>query len=216
MSEKRFVTGQASALRIDNLDTDQIMPKQFLRGIDKSGLVDGLLYDLRFDKHGGVRPEFVLNKPERAGTSILIGGANFGCGSSREHAVWGLLQYGIQAVVAPSFGEIFYSNAMGNRLLLVQLNAEDIEAMMALADRPDAPEMRIDVASRTVSFGEVQATFPLSQRHQTMFLQGVDVIGLSLSYQEEIDAFAKTHWEQQPWVRDVARRMKDRMTAVAD
>lgn len=214
MSEKRFVKGQASALRIDNLDTDQIMPKQFLRGIDKSGLVDGLLYDLRFDKSGAVRPDFVLNRPERAGNSILIGGSNFGCGSSREHAVWGLLQYGIQAVVAPSFGEIFYSNAMGNRLLLVQLSPEEVEAMMAVADRTDAPEMHIDVATRKVRFGEVQADFPISQRHQTMFLQGVDVIGLTLSYQEEIDAFSKAHWEKQPWVRDVARRMKDRISAV--
>lgn len=214
MSEKRFVKGQASALRIDNLDTDQIMPKQFLRGIDKSGLVEGLLYDLRFDKSGAVRPDFVLNRPERAGNSILIGGSNFGCGSSREHAVWGLLQYGIQAVVAPSFGEIFYSNAMGNRLLLVQLSPEEVEAMMAVADRTDAPEMHIDVATRKVRFGEVQADFPISQRHQTMFLQGVDVIGLTLSYQEEIDAFSKAHWEKQPWVRDVARRMKDRISAV--
>lgn len=214
MSEKRFVKGQASALRIDNLDTDQIMPKQFLRGIDKSGLVEGLLYDLRFDKSGAVRPDFVLNRPERAGNSILIGGSNFGCGSSREHAVWGLLQYGIQAVVAPSFGEIFYSNAMGNRLLLVQLSPEEVEAMMAVADRTDAPEMHIDVATRKVRFGEVQADFPISQRHQTMFLQGVDVIGLTLSYQEEIDAFSKAHWEKQPWLRDVARRMKDRISAV--
>ncbi len=214
MSEKRFVKGQASALRIDNLDTDQIMPKQFLRGIDKSGLVEGLLYDLRFDKSGAVRPDFVLNRPERAGNSILIGGSNFGCGSSREHAVWGLLQYGIQAVVAPSFGEIFYSNAMGNRLLLVQLSPEEVEAMMAVADRTDAPEMHIDVATRKVRLGEVQADFPISQRHQTMFLQGVDVIGLTLSYQEEIDAFSKAHWEKQPWVRDVARRMKDRISAV--
>ncbi len=214
MSEKQFVSGRASALRIDNLDTDQIMPKQFLRGIDKSGLVEGLLYDLRFDKRGEKRPEFVLNRPERASTSILIGGSNFGCGSSREHAVWGMLQYGIQAIVAPSFGEIFYSNAMGNRLLLVQLSVKDIEEMMALAEQPDAPEMRIDVAGQRVSYGDVQADFPISQRHRTMFLQGVDVIGMTLSFQSEIEAFAKTHWERQPWIRDVARRMKDQITAV--
>lgn len=214
MSEKRFVKGQASALRIDNLDTDQIMPKQFLRGIDKSGLVEGLLYDLRFDKSGAIRPEFLLNRPERSGTRILIGGSNFGCGSSREHAVWGLLQYGIQAVVAPSFGEIFYSNAMGNRLLLVQLSPEEIEAMMALADRPDAPEMSIDVGTKKVSFGDIHTDFVISQRHQSMFLQGVDVIGMTLSYHDEIDAFAKAHWAEQPWIRDVARRMKDRIAAV--
>lgn len=213
MSEKQFIEGQAAALRIDNLDTDQIMPKQFLRGIDKSGLVEGLLYDLRFDKNGVARSDFVLNRPENARTSILIGGSNFGCGSSREHAVWGLLQYGIQAVVAPSFGEIFYSNAMGNRLLLVQLPSEEIEAMMEVADRPDAPEMNIDVAARKVSFGGMQAEFPISQRHQTMFLQGVDVIGMTLSYQDEIDALANELWAKQPWIRDVARRMKNHLTA---
>ncbi|MCZ3141027.1 3-isopropylmalate dehydratase small subunit, partial [Acinetobacter baumannii] len=89
--------------------------------MDKSGLAQGLLYDLRFDAQGMPRTQFVLNRPEYAGTSMLIGGSNFGCGSSREHAVWGLQQYGIRAVIAPSFGEIFYSNAMNNRLLLVML-----------------------------------------------------------------------------------------------
>lgn len=103
---------------------------------------------------------------------------------------------------------------MGNRLLLVQLSPEEIEAMMAIADRPDAPQMSIDVAIKKVSIGDVQADFPISQRHQAMFLQGVDVIGLTLSYQDEIDAFSAAHWEKQPWVRDVACRMKDRISAV--
>jgi len=103
---------------------------------------------------------------------------------------------------------------MGNRLLLVQLKPEKIEAMMAVTDLPDAPEMSIDVATREVTFGDVQAEFTISERHQTMFLQGVDVIGLTLSYQDEIDAFSKAHWEKQPWIRDVARRMKDRLAAV--
>ena len=211
MATDRTITGQATALRIDNLDTDQIMPKQFLRGIDKSGLAQGLLYDLRFDKSGEPRPECALNHPDRAGTRVLLGGSNFGCGSSREHAVWGLLQYGIQAVVAPSFGEIFYSNAMGNRLLLVQLDPQTIEAMMDLADGAEAPPMQIDVASRKVTYGPIQAEFPISQRHQTMFLQGVDVIGLTLNHQEEIHAFAESHWAKQPWVRDVAKRMKEHL-----
>jgi len=212
MSEKKLITGRAAAVRIDNLDTDQIMPKQFLRGIDKAGLSEGLLYDLRYDKHGRLRSEFVLNKPQFAETSILIGGSNFGCGSSREHAVWGMLQYGIQAIVAPSFGEIFYSNAMGNRLLLVQLPVEKIEAMMNLADASDSPQMNIDIAKRHVTFGDEQADFDISARHQSMFLQGVDVIGLTLTYKDEIEAFQRSHWEQQPWVHDVSRRMKERLT----
>jgi 3-isopropylmalate/(R)-2-methylmalate dehydratase small subunit len=211
MSEKQLIMGRAAAVRIDNLDTDQIMPKQFLRGIDKSGLSEGLLYDLRFDKQGRERDDFVLNKPEFTGTNILIGGSNFGCGSSREHAVWGMLQYGIQAIVAPSFGEIFYSNAMGNRLLLVQLPVEKIEAMMGLADEPNAPQMSIDIAKRQVTYGDLQADFAISARHQSMFLQGVDVIGLTLTYQDDIDAFQQAHWQQQPWIHNVSLRMKEHL-----
>lgn len=212
MSEKQLITGRAAAVRIDNLDTDQIMPKQFLRGIDKAGLSEGLLYDLRYDKKGQQRSNFVLNKSQFMDANILIGGSNFGCGSSREHAVWGMLQYGIQAIVAPSFGEIYYSNAMGNRLLLVQLPVEKIEAMMDLADTPDAPQMSIDIAQRHVTFGSQQAEFTISARHQSMFLQGVDVIGLTLTYKDDIEAFQQKHWERQPWIRDVSRRMKEQLT----
>ena len=211
MPEQTLISGHAAALRIDNLDTDQIMPKQFLRGIDKAGLSEGLLYDLRHGPQGQRNGGFVLNQPQHAHTRILIGGSNFGCGSSREHAVWGLLQYGIQAIVAPSFGEIFYSNAMGNRLLLVQLPVEKVEAMMDVADAPGAPDMSIDIARRTVAFGGEQASFSLSARHQAMFLQGVDVIGMTLTLQADIDAFAQRHWQQQPWLRDVARRMRQRL-----
>ncbi len=119
VASEKTIAGVAAALPIANLDTDQIMPKQFLRGIDKSGLDKGVLYDLRFDGEGKPRADFVLNRPEYAGCQILVAAENFGCGSSREHAVWGLLQFGIRAVIAPSFGEIFHSNAMNNGLLLV-------------------------------------------------------------------------------------------------
>ncbi len=118
MSLLTTIEGRALPLPIENLDTDQIMPKQFLRGIDKAGLARGLLYDLRYDAQGVAREDSVLNDARYEGAAVLLGGANFGCGSSREHAVWGLLQYGFAAVIAPSFAEIFYSNAMNNRLLL--------------------------------------------------------------------------------------------------
>ena len=120
-----LIRGRAARLDIANLDTDQIMPKQFLRGIDKAGLDKGVLYDLRFDGQGRLRPDFVLNRPGFAGVDLLLAGANFGCGSSREHAVWGMQQFGFKAVVASSFGEIFYSNAMNNRLLLAMVSPED-------------------------------------------------------------------------------------------
>ena len=215
MAEANVIRGKAAALRIDNLDTDQIMPKQFLRGIDKSGLAGGLLYDLRFDSAGRRKDGFVLNRTEYAGSKVLLGGFNFGCGSSREHAVWGLLQFGIQAVIAPSFAEIFYSNAMGNRLLLVSLPQAQVEELMALSEQPDAPEITIDVRSRTVRAGDrPPVAFPISDRHRRMFMEGVDVIGLSLTLRDDIRKFAANHWRGHPWLRDVAGRMKSRIDRV--
>ena len=212
MSTIKTIQGKATPIRIDNLDTDQIMPKQFLRGIDKSGLVEGLLYDLRFDTKGQVKPDFVLNQAKYKNANLMLGGSNFGCGSSREHAVWGLLQFGVKAIIAPSFAEIFYSNAMGNQLLLVSLPTEQVEKLMQLAEQPDAPEIVIDVEKLQVTCGDLAPMhFEISKRHQEMFLKGVDVVGMSLSYIDEINAFAKAHWAQQPWVKDVAALAKSRL-----
>ena len=121
----------AAALPFDNLDTDQLMPKQFLRGIDKSGLAKGMLYNMRHRPDGTVNPDFILNRPGHEKTKILVAGPNFGCGSSREHAVWGLMQYGIRAVIAPSFGEIFYSNCFNNGLLAARVAPEAGERLLA-------------------------------------------------------------------------------------
>ncbi len=206
------IEGRAAPLAIDNLDTDQIMPKQFLHGIDKSGLAQGLLYDLRYDAAGQLRPGCVLNQPAYAGSSILVAGANFGCGSSREHAVWGLQQYGVQAVIAPSFAEIFYSNAMGNRLMLVALPQEQIDALMRDASTPGST-VRIDVDAMRVRSPSVDAPFTLSARHRRMFLERLDVIGLSLTHRAQIDAFATAHWAAHPWLRDVARGVRERLGA---
>jgi 3-isopropylmalate/(R)-2-methylmalate dehydratase small subunit len=204
MSENINIEGRAAALRIENLDTDQIIPKQFLRGIDKSGLKEGVLYDLRFDAQGQARPDFILNRSAYADASILVAGANFGCGSSREHAVWGLQQFGIRAVVASSYAEIFYSNAMNNRLLLVTLPPETIAKLMDDADDPSGNAVHIDITAQTLRNRSVQASFELMPRHRQMFLEGLDSIGLSLTYQDQIAAFAGSHWARQPWLRDVA------------
>lgn len=204
MTEHTRIKGRSAALRIENLDTDQIMPKQFLRGIDKSGLKEGLLYDLRFDAQGQARSDFVLNQPSYVGASILIGGSNFGCGSSREHAVWGLQQFGIRAVIASSFAEIFYSNAMNNRLLLVTLPPEKIAQLMDDADAPSRNTVEIDIKEQSLTSYSVQANFELMPRHLKMFLEGLDSIGLSLTYQNDISKFADQHWVRQPWLREVA------------
>lgn len=213
MSEAtHHIQGRAAAIRIENLDTDQIMPKQFLRGIDKSGLAQGLLYDLRFDPTGARRPDFVLNQLRYQGANILLGGSNFGCGSSREHAVWGLQQYGIRAVIAPSFGEIFYSNAMNNQLMLVMLPAQQVHALMEEAERDGAP-LLIDVEQRRVKSQGLDVGFTISDRHRQMFLERLDVIGLTLQQRAAIAAFAERHWRQHPWCQNVASQTRQRLQA---
>jgi 3-isopropylmalate/(R)-2-methylmalate dehydratase small subunit len=220
MSSAKTIEGIAAVIAIDNLDTDQIMPKQFLRGIDKRGLDRGLLWDLRFDASGSPRPDFVLNRPAYAGVRILIGGANFGCGSSREHAVWGLQQFGIGAVIAPSFGEIFYSNAMNNGLLAVMLPPEDVQALVDEAglhrESPDGAPLRltIDLERLQVTTPHQCLKFPLSDRHRRMLLSGTDMIGVTLAMRSEIDTFARRHWAQRPWLCDVARRARERLDGV--
>jgi 3-isopropylmalate/(R)-2-methylmalate dehydratase small subunit len=209
--QQATIEGRAAALRIENLDTDQIMPKQFLRGIDKSGLKEGLLHDLRFDAQGRPRAECVLNNEAYAGSSILVGGSNFGCGSSREHAVWGLQQFGIRAVVAPSYGEIFYSNAMNNRLLLVTLSPQEIARLMDDADDASGNAVSIDIGAQTLRSRSVQAGFELLPRHRRMFLEGLDSIGLSLTYERQIAEFARGHWARSPWLKDVAATVKARL-----
>lgn len=211
MTQPTLITGIAAPLPIANLDTDQIMPKQFLRRIDKAGLADGLLYNLRCDGQGQPRPDFVLNQAAWQGAAVLVGGPNFGCGSSREHAVWGLQQYGIQAVIASSFGEIFYGNAMNNRLLLVMLPEADIEQLTRDAATPGANGITIDLASMTVQSHSHRATFTLSERHRHMFLEGLDMIGASLLHRDAILAFAETHWQQKPWLKAVAARTRARL-----
>jgi len=211
MTNPARIRGRAAALQIENLDTDQIMPKQFLRGIDKSGLNEGLFYDLRFDTEGRPRPDFVLNQAAYAGISVLVGGSNFGCGSSREHAVWGLLQFGIRAVVAPSFAEIFFSNAMNNRLLLVTLPPDEIAKLILDTKNPAGNVVDIDVASQTLRSQSVHTGFDLAGRHRRMFLEGLDNIGLSLKYRDQINVFAAGHWQTQPWLKDVAARVRARL-----
>jgi 3-isopropylmalate/(R)-2-methylmalate dehydratase small subunit len=212
MSEHDRIEGIAAALPIANLDTDQLIPKQFLHGIDKSGLAQGLFHDLRFDGAGAPKPGFVLNRPEYQGTRILVAGANFGCGSSREHAVWSLQQYGIRAVIAPSYGEIFYSNAMNNRLLLVMLKEDEVQALLDEAGAGAGPlTIEIDVRSLTVRSPRLQASFAMSARYQRMFLEGLDMVGATLADRAGIDAFAAAHWRARPWMKDVARRTFDRL-----
>ncbi|WP_454675687.1 3-isopropylmalate dehydratase small subunit [Achromobacter pestifer] len=212
-----LIEGIAAPLPFSNLDTDQIMPKQFLRIIDKAGLDKGLLYDLRYDEHGVARPGFVLNQDAYAGASLLVAGPNFGCGSSREHAVWGLQQFGIRAVIAPSFGEIFYFNALNNGLLLVSLPAGEVDALLARVsntDTADAKRLVVDVMAGQIRAADGwTANFTLPERHRRMFAQGQDMVGASLAQLPEVERFEAAHWARHPWMKDVARTVRDRLDA---
>lgn len=211
------IEGVAAPLPYSNLDTDQIMPKQFLRIIDKAGLDQGLLYDLRFDEEGAPRPDCVLNQDAYAGVSILVAGPNFGCGSSREHAVWGLQQFGIRAVVAASFGEIFYFNALNNGLLLVTLPPAAVDALLARVSNTSVAggnRIGIDVLAGQMRAADGwTASFDLPDRHRRMFAQGQDMVGASLSQLPEVERFEARHWARFPWMKDVARQVRDRLDA---
>jgi len=202
MTRLTIIEGSAAPLPIDNLDTDQIMPKQFLRIIDKAGLADGLLYDLRFDERGERRADCVLNRSVYANARILIGGANFGCGSSREHAVWGLQQYGFRAVIAPSFAEIFYSNAMNNRLLLVQLERDTIDVLMRETIETPGAAIAIDLERQTVRAASGRRyAYPLGARHKRMVIEGMDTVDLTLDSVAAIEAFEQKRFAQHPWAQ---------------
>ena len=212
MNSKHSIAGVAAALPIANLDTDQIMPKQFLRGIDKAGLDRGVLYDLRFDGDARPRRDFVLNRAEYAGCRILVAGENFGCGSSREHAVWGLLQFGIRAVIAPSFGEIFHSNAMNNGLLLIAVPQADVDQFMQDVQTPASNQIEIDLERSQVHSRTHVAKFTMSARHRAMFLDGVDLIGASLANSEAVAGFERNHWERQPWLQSIGAVVRARVS----
>lgn len=200
---KKFttLTAVAAPIAIDNMDTDQLMPKQFLRGIDKSGLDKGLLFNRRFNPDGSVKSDFVLNKPGFEKTQILCAGPNFGCGSSREHAVWGLMQYGIRAIIAPGFGEIFYSNCFNNGLLAAKVTeAVSREIFECLSDVHPV-KLTIDIRKKEICScqGDVW-TFAIAPRHQSMLINGLDMLETTLQQVDSIARFKMMHEERYPWM----------------
>ena len=196
------ITGVAAALPQANLDTDQIMPKQFLRGVDRKGLANGLLFDLRFSAPGQPRPEFVLNQAPWNRASILVAGPNFGCGSSREHAVWGLRELGIRCVIGTSFGGIFGDNCSRNGVPAITLPADEVERLMALAADPATCEMTVDLQQQTISTPadgrSLRFEFDPLRRH--MLLNGLDPVGVTLQSADDIRSFELRHLASKPWL----------------
>ena len=195
-----IVSGAAAALPAANIDTDVIMPKQFLKGIDRTGLRDGTFFDLRFSAPGQLRPDFVLNRPEWTETRFLVVGENFGCGSSREHAVWGLLQLGIRAIVGTSFAGIFADNAANNGLLLVSLDAETVSTLGGLAADPRTNRLTVDLHAQTIaSTTRLIRRFDISPLRKDALVRGLDAIGTTLDDTAAIRTFEQQHFAANPW-----------------
>jgi 3-isopropylmalate/(R)-2-methylmalate dehydratase small subunit len=194
---------KAAPLDVANVDTDQIIPKQFLKTVDREGLAKGLFYDLRFDAAGQPKPGFVLNDPRYAGAGVLIAGDNFGCGSSREHAAWALEDYGIRCVIAPSFADIFYNNCFQNGLLPVALPEAAVRALMDEA-KGGNHVFSVDLASQTVTAPSGQQfRFEIDPSRKEKLLQGLDSIGETLQHARDIDVFEQRQALSQPWLERV-------------
>jgi 3-isopropylmalate/(R)-2-methylmalate dehydratase small subunit len=186
----RVHTGVAAPLDLPNVDTDQIIPKQFLKRVERTGFGQFLFFDWRFTAEGSPEPTFVLNEPRYAGASILLAGRNFGCGSSREHAPWALLDYGFRAVIAPTFADIFQNNCTKNGVLPVALTEGEVAELMRRAREVDEHRLTVDLERREVRDGHgFSATFKLDEFRRQCLLEGLDDIGLTLKHDSLINQF---------------------------
>ena len=195
------VTGKAAPMLAANIDTDVIMPKQFLKGIDRSGLDRGLFFDLRFLASGEPNPAFVLNQPAWQGACFLVVGPNFGCGSSREHAVWGLKQMGIRALIGSRFAGIFYDNCQRNGVLLITLDDALLQALGQTVSQPEQAQISVDLQAQQIRLADGQVIpFQIDTLRKTALLLGLDAIGSTLQRSDQIQAFERRHLATNPWL----------------
>ena len=191
---------RAAPLLEANIDTDQIIPKQFLKTVEREGLGCGLFFEWRFDEQGHEKPEFVLNKPEYKNAGILIAGENFGCGSSREHAPWALIDFGISCVIGSSFADIFTGNCANNGLLLVQLPEAQVQALQSEA-KGGNHIFTVDLEQQTVTVPSgASYRFEIDPNLKNKLLKGLDAIGETLQHEGDITAFEDRRKLIQPWV----------------
>jgi 3-isopropylmalate/(R)-2-methylmalate dehydratase small subunit len=198
MKPINVITSAAAPLPLPNIDTDQIIPKQFLKRIERTGYEDFLFYDWRynFDAAGHTTPntEFVLNKPEYKGAEILIAERNFGCGSSREHAAWAINQYGFRAVIAPTFADIFFSNAGKNGIILCRLTEEEVATLMERSTKNPRHRITINLEAQTVTDDAgFSARFEMDAFRKHCLLNGLDDIGLTLLHQNALTKYEVKH-----------------------
>jgi 3-isopropylmalate/(R)-2-methylmalate dehydratase small subunit len=201
MQPFKTLTSVAAPLPIVNVDTDMIIPKQFLKTIKRSGLGASLFYEMRFHEDGSPNPDFVLNQPAYRNAHILIAGDNFGCGSSREHAPWALLDYGIRCVISTSFADIFYNNCFKNGILPIQVSKKELEALMDDASRGSNATLTVDLEKQVIEGPDGgQIAFEIDPFRKHCLLHGLDDIGLTMEKVQQIDKFEKTQSEARPWV----------------
>ena len=200
-------TGLVAPLDRVNVDTDQIIPKQFLKTIKRTGLREGLFYDWRRKKDGSQDPEFFLNQPRYTSATILLTRDNFGCGSSREHAPWALLDQGFRCVIAPSFADIFYNNCFQNGILPVVLKADEVQAQFKGAAK-DGYQLTVDLAAQTVAAPDgMKYRFDIDPFRKDCLYKGLDAISLSLQHDSAIAAYEKRRKTEAPWLfTDLAAR----------
>ena len=194
MKAVRTVTGRVAILDRPDVDTDQIVPKQFLKRIERTGYGDVLFFDWRYDEKGQPRQDFALNDPAFAGAKVLLAGRNFGCGSSREHAAWALADYGFDVVIAPSFGDIFRTNAGKTGLVAIVLPDHEVKALMESVDLDRGSDLTIDLEACTVTAPDGRVIgFEFDESTRFRLLRGLDDIDLTLEHEEEIAAYEATH-----------------------
>ena len=199
------LTGVAAPLPQINVDTDMIIPKQFLKTIKRSGLGKNLFDEMRFNDDGSENPDFVLNKPAYRNAEILVAGENFGCGSSREHAPWALLDFGIRCVIAPSFADIFFNNCFKNGILPIPLPQEDVDKLMEDAERGANATLTVDLENQVITGpdgGEIKFDIDPFRKH--CLLNGLDDIGLTMEKSAAIDEFEAKRAADHPWMAGAA------------
>lgn len=201
MEKFTTLTAVAAPLNMINVDTDMIIPKDYLKTIQRTGLGKGLFAEMRYNDDGSLNPDFVLNKPAYKTAKIIVAGDNFGCGSSREHAPWALLDYGIRAVISTQFGDIFYNNAFKNGILPIKVSKEDLDKLMDDADRGANSTLSIDLAAQEIrgpDGGVVHFEIDPFKKH--CLLNGLDEIGLTLAKVDHIATFEKETALERPWI----------------
>jgi 3-isopropylmalate/(R)-2-methylmalate dehydratase small subunit len=193
------LTGRAAPMPIVNIDTDMIIPKQFLKTIKRTGLGKFAFFEMRYDENNNEIADFVLNRPEYRQSKIIVAEDNFGCGSSREHAPWAILDFGVRSVIAPSFADIFYNNCFKNGILPVKLSESEVKEILKVADNP-ANEITVDLENQKVIAGGKEYAFEVDEFRKHCLINGLDDIGLTLQKAEDINSYEARMKNEQSWL----------------